>query len=44
MTGFMKKNPDNLPATAGTVGRGIKRSSGAVANCLGCLEKAGRSG
>jgi hypothetical protein len=30
-----------LPITAGTVGRGIKRSSGAVANCLGRLEEAG---
>jgi hypothetical protein len=39
--GYMKKNPNTLPATAGTVARGIKRSSGAVANCLGRLEKAG---
>jgi hypothetical protein len=38
---FMKKKRDRLPATAGTVGRGIKRSSGAVSNCLGRLEKAG---
>lgn len=39
--GYIKKNPAELPATAGTVARGIKRSSGAVANCLGRLEKAG---
>jgi hypothetical protein len=40
--GYMKKNRTKLPVTAGTVGRGIKRSSGAVANCLGRLEKAGK--
>jgi hypothetical protein len=39
--GYMEKHKDQLPITAGTVGRGIKRSSGAVANCLGRLEKAG---
>jgi hypothetical protein len=39
--GYMKKNPDELPVTAGTVARGIKRSSGAVANCLARQEKAG---
>jgi hypothetical protein len=39
--GYMKKNRDKLPITAGNVGRGIKRSSGAVANCLGRLESAG---
>jgi len=39
--GYMKKNRAKLPITAGTIGRGIKRSSGAVANCLGRLEKAG---
>jgi hypothetical protein len=39
--GYMKKNRAKLPVTAGTVGRGIKRSSGAVANCLGRLEEAG---
>lgn len=39
--GYMKKHKDQLPITAGTVGRGVKRSSGAVANCLGRLEKAG---
>ncbi len=39
--GYMKKNPGQLPATAGTVARGTKRSSGAVANCLRRLETAG---
>jgi hypothetical protein len=39
--GYMKRSRAKLPATAGTVGRGIKRSSGAVANCLERLEKAG---
>lgn len=39
--GYLKKNRGELPVTAGTVGRGIKRSTGAVANCLGRLEKAG---
>lgn len=39
--GYMKKNRAKLPVTAGTVGRGIKRSSGAVANCLSRLEEAG---
>ena len=39
--GYMKKNRGKLSVTAGTVGRGIKRSSGAVANCLGRLEKDG---
>ena len=39
--GYMKKHASQLPVTAGTVGRGIRRSSGAVANCLGRLEKAG---
>jgi hypothetical protein len=40
--GYMKKNRGKLPVTAGTVGRGIKRSSGAVANCLARFEKAGK--
>lgn len=39
--GYMKKNRDRLPVTAGTVGRGIKRSAGAVANCLARLDQAG---
>jgi hypothetical protein len=40
--GYLKRNRGKLPATAGTVGRGIKRSPGAIANCLGRLEKAGK--
>ncbi|MGN6217399.1 MAG: hypothetical protein ACTHN7_10675 [Solirubrobacterales bacterium] len=40
--GYMKKNRSKLPVTAGTVGRGIKRSSGAVANCLHRLEREGK--
>lgn len=39
--GYMKRNPKKLPATSGVVGRGIKRSPGAIANCLERLEKAG---
>ncbi len=39
--GWMKKNRSQLPVTAGTVARGIERSSGAVANCLGRQEEAG---
>lgn len=38
----MKRNPKKLPATSGIVGRGIKRSPGAIANCLERLEKAGK--
>lgn len=40
--GYMKRNRGKLPVTAGTVGRAIKRSPGAVANCLGRLDKAVR--
>jgi hypothetical protein len=40
--GYMKRNPKKLPATSGVVGRGIKRSPGAIANCLKRLEKAGK--
>jgi hypothetical protein len=40
--GYMKKNRGKLPATSGVVGRGIKRSPGAIANCLERLEKAGK--
>jgi hypothetical protein len=39
--GYMKKNRAKLPVTAGTIGRGLKRSSGAVANCLGRLKETG---
>lgn len=40
--GYMKRNPKKLPATSGVVGRGIKRSPGAIANCLERLAKAGK--
>jgi hypothetical protein len=39
---YMKRNRGKLPATYGVVGRGIKRSPGAIANCLERLEKAGK--
>jgi hypothetical protein len=38
--GYMKKHKGELPVTATKVARGIKRSSGAVGNCLGRLEAA----
>jgi hypothetical protein len=38
--GYMKKHKDELPITATKVARGIKRSSGAVGNCLERLAKA----
>ncbi len=38
--GYMKKHKDELPIGPTTVARGIKRSSGAVGNCLGRLEQA----
>ncbi|MGN6587390.1 MAG: hypothetical protein ACTHKT_07970 [Solirubrobacterales bacterium] len=37
--GYMKKHKGELPITATKVAQGIKRSSGAVGNCLGRLEK-----
>lgn len=37
--GYMKKHKGELPLTPTKVARGIKRSSGAVGNCLGRLEK-----
>jgi hypothetical protein len=37
--GYMKKHKDELPLTPSKVGQGIKRSSGAVGNCLGRPEK-----
>lgn len=42
VVGYMKRNRSKLPVTAGVVGRGIKRSPGAIANCLERLEKAGK--
>jgi hypothetical protein len=38
--GYMQKHKDELPIGPTTVARGIKRSSGAVGNCLGRLEQA----
>jgi hypothetical protein len=38
--GWMKKNRRKLPVTASAVARGVRRSSGAVANCLDRLERA----
>jgi len=40
--GYMKRNPKKLQATSGVVGRGIRRSPGAITNCLDRLEKAGK--
>src|SRR4051812_45984182 len=37
---YMKKHKAELPLTATRVAHGIKRSSGAVGNCLGRLEEA----
>jgi predicted RNA-binding protein (virulence factor B family) len=37
--GYMKKHKGELPLTPTKVAREIKRSSGAVGNCLGRLEK-----
>jgi hypothetical protein len=36
---YMRKHRDDGPLSAGAVGKGIKRSSGAVANCLRRLAK-----
>ena len=40
--GYMKKNRDKLPVTAGAIGRGINRSSGAIANSLARSERTGK--
>ncbi len=37
---YLKKHKDEGPLTAGVIAKGIERSSGAVANCLGRLAKA----
>lgn len=37
--GYMRKHKGELPVTPTKVARGIKRSSGAVGNCLGRLEE-----
>jgi hypothetical protein len=38
--GFMRSHRKDAPHTASAIGKGIKRSSGAVANCLGRQVKA----
>jgi len=40
---YMRKHTGDAPHTASAVGRSIKRSSGAVANCLARLEKQGKA-
>jgi hypothetical protein len=37
---YMRQHKGEAPHTASTIGKGIERSSGAVANCLVRLEKA----
>jgi hypothetical protein len=37
---YMAEHKSDAPHTASTIGKGIERSSGAVANCLVRLEKA----
>lgn len=41
--GYMNKHKGELPVTSTKVARGIKRSSGAVGNCLERLEKQGKA-
>lgn len=36
---YMRRHKNDWPLTATTIGKGIDRSSGAVANCLGRLAK-----
>jgi len=36
------KHRDDAPLTATTIGKGLSRSAGAVANCLARLAKAGK--
>jgi hypothetical protein len=36
---YMRKHPDDAPLTATAIGKGVGRSSGAVANCLSRLAK-----
>lgn len=40
--GYMRRHKRDAPHTASAVANGIKRSSGAVANCLGRQEKMGK--
>lgn len=37
--GYMRRHKKDAPHTASAIGKAIKRSSGAVANCLGRQEK-----
>jgi predicted RNA-binding protein (virulence factor B family) len=37
--GYMKRHKGKLPLSPAAVAQGLKRSSGAVGNCLGRLEK-----
>jgi len=37
--GYMRRHKKDAPHTACAIGKAIKRSSGAVANCLGRQEK-----
>jgi hypothetical protein len=37
---YLKKHKDEGPLTAGAIGKGIERSSGAIANCLARLVEA----
>jgi hypothetical protein len=39
---YMQKHKGQLPITASKVALGINRSGGAVGNCLGRLEEAGK--
>lgn len=36
---YMRKHKDDAPLTASAIGKGIERSSGAVANCLARLAR-----
>lgn len=40
--GYMRRHKKTAPHTPGAVAKGIKRSSGAVANCLERQEKKGK--
>jgi len=40
--GYMKRHKSRLPVSPTAVAHGINRSSGAVANCLGRLDTAGK--
>lgn len=40
---YMRKHRDDGPLTASAIGKGIGRSSGAIANCLARLAKDGKA-